>query len=193
MSERVKLKDIQVLSHKKYLLRNIVFDYQKKDGSIELQKREVYDHGDAATVLLYNKEKRTIVMVRQFRIVAFMDNENDGMLLETCAGLLEGKDAHEVIVREIEEETGFHITDVTLVYDAYSSAGSLSEKLYFFIAEYTDAQKLSPGGGLQHEQEELEVIEMPFDEAVKMMYTGKIKDVKSIVLLQYAIINQLFG
>ncbi len=192
MNQKVKLEDIRTLSHEKYLLRTITFSKQKMNGSWERHHREVFDHGDAVTVLLYNKQKRTLIFVRQFRVVVYMDKEPSGMLLETCAGLLEGGEPREVIIREIEEETGYHITQVQQVYVAYSSAGSLSEKLYYFIAEYNDGQKKSSGGGLEQEQEEVEVIEMPFDEAIALLNEGKIQDVKMIVLLQYAIIHKLF-
>lgn len=193
MSDLVKLDDVQTLSHKKYILRNFLFDLKKRDGTWERQSREVYDHGNAATALLYNRKKKTIILVKQFRIVVYLDKEPTGMLLEACAGLLEGGDPKEGIIREIEEETGYHITEVKQVYEAYASAGSLSEKLFFFIAEYKDSQKLSKGGGLHDEQEELEVIEMSFGDAIQLLRDGKIKDVKTIVLLQYAIINDIFN
>jgi GDP-mannose pyrophosphatase NudK len=192
MSEQIKLGDIQVLSKRKYLLQNVSYDIKKRSGEWDRLQREVYDHGDAATVLLYNKEKKTIILVKQFRIAVFLDKDPSGMLLETCAGLLDGEDPQTAIIREIEEETGYQLSEVQKVYEAYTSAGSLKEKLYFFIGEYKDEHRKSKGGGLEEEHEELDVIEMPFDEAIAMLDSGKIVDAKTIILLQYALIKKIF-
>ena len=189
---QVKIKEEKILSDKHYTLKQIDFDIQKKNGEWENQKREVFDHGDAVTALLYNKENRTVILTKQFRIATYVNGNSNGMLLETCAGLLEDNESPEkAIIREIKEETGYAITDVQKVYEGYTSAGVLTELVHFYIAPYTKEQKVDKGGGLEEEGEEVKVIEMPFDEAVQMMERGELRDVKTILLLQYAQLKQL--
>ena len=183
---QVKLEKTEVLSDNHYVLKQLHFELQKKDGSWEKQKREVFDHGDAATVLLYNKEERKVILTKQFRIATYVNGNPTGMLMETCAGLLEeNEDPQITILREIEEETGYRLQEVQKVYEAYTSAGSLTEKLFFYIAPYQNQQKVNTGGGLEEEGEDIQVIEMPFDEALQLLEKGEINDAKTIILLQY--------
>lgn len=189
---QVRIKEEKILSENNYVLKKINFDLQKSDGSWDNQDREIYDRGNAVTVLLYNKEARTVILTRQFRLATYLNGNPEGTLIETCAGLLEeGENADETVKREIEEETGYALTDVQKVYEAYTSAGVLTERLYLYVAPYTKEQRTGKGGGLEEEGEEVQVLEMPFDEAVVMMERGEIKDAKTIILLQYAKLKQL--
>jgi GDP-mannose pyrophosphatase NudK len=189
---QVKIKEEKILSDNHYILKEVQFDIQKKNGEWETQKREVFDHGNAVTALLYNTEKQTIILTQQFRVATYLNGNGSGMLTETPAGLLEGKEPPErAIIREIEEETGYEIPEVQKVFEAYSSAGSLTELVYYYVAPYTKAQKISKGGGLEEEGEELKILEIPFAEAVEMVERGQIKDAKTILLIQYALLKNL--
>jgi nudix-type nucleoside diphosphatase (YffH/AdpP family) len=189
---QVKIKDEKILSDEHFVLKRIDFDIQKKTGKWETQKREVFDHGNAVTVLLYNKETRTVILTEQFRIATYVNGNPDGMLIETPAGLLEKDEAPEKgMLREIEEETGYAVPELQKVYEAYTSAGSLAELVHFYVAPYTKEQKVAKGGGLEEEGEELKVMELPFDEALQMIENGKIRDAKTIMLLQYAQVKNL--
>ncbi len=168
-----------------YTLRKITYDYLKNDGSWQTQSREVYDRGNGATILLYNKEYKTVILTRQFRIPSFINGNPSGMLIETCAGLLDTDNAEDCIRRETEEETGYKISEVRKIFEAYMSPGSVTEILYFFIAAYSKSMKVNNGGGIEHEQEDIEVLEFNIDEAVQMIDNGEIKDGKTIMLLQY--------
>ena len=184
---QVKITNTTILSDKHYVLKQIEYDFQKKDGTWENQKREVFDHGNAVTVLLYNKENKTVILTRQFRIATYVNGNNSGMLTETCAGLIDKDESpEETIKREIKEETGYAIEKVEQVYQAYSSAGSLTELIYLYVAPYTPAQKVSEGGGLKKEGEDVQVLEIPFAQAMQMLEKGEIQDAKTIILLQYA-------
>ncbi len=187
----VKIIKTEVLSDNWYTLRKITFEFLKKDGTTEIQSREAYDRGNGATILLYNKKQGTVILTRQFRMPTFVNGNESGMLIETCAGLLDKDNAEDCIRRETEEETGYRINDVRKVFEAYMSPGSVTEILYFFVAAYDKAMKTSEGGGLEHDQENIEVLEWPFETAVQMIATGEIKDGKTIMLLQYAQINRL--
>ncbi|MBP5967404.1 MULTISPECIES: NUDIX domain-containing protein [Pseudomonas] len=191
-AERVNIVDTQVLSHDWYLLKKITFDYQRNNGEWQRQTREVYDRGNGAAILLFNREKRSVVLTRQFRLPVFV-NGHDGLLIEVAAGLLEGVAPEQRIRDEAEEETGYRVHDVKKVFEAYMSPGSVTEKLHFFIAEYDSASKVSDGGGLEEETEELEVLEWSFDEALAAFHQGEICDAKTIMLLQYAAMNNLFN
>jgi nudix-type nucleoside diphosphatase (YffH/AdpP family) len=191
-AERVNIIESQVLSHDWYLLRKISFDYLRNNGEWQRQTREVYDRGNGAAILLFNREKRTVVLTRQFRLPVFV-NGHDGLLIEVAAGLLEGADPEERIRSEAEEETGYRVHHVQKVFESYMSPGSVTEKLHFFIAEYDTASKVSEGGGLEEETEELEVLEWAFEEALEAFYRGEICDAKTIMLLQYAAMKDLFG
>jgi GDP-mannose pyrophosphatase NudK len=191
MISDVKIVDTKILSDNWYVLRKITFEYTKKDGSRHTQSREAYDRGNGATILLYNKAQRTVILTRQFRLPTYVNGNADGMLIEACAGLLDKDNAEDCIRRETEEETGYHISDVTKVYEAYMSPGSVTEILYFFVAEYSKDMKVSDGGGAEHEEENIEVMELPFDKAMKMIGTGEIRDGKTIMLLQHLRLNNI--
>ncbi|NML40802.1 GDP-mannose pyrophosphatase NudK [Chitinophaga sp. G-6-1-13] len=191
MTPRVKIIEEAVLSNNWYTLKKVTYDYQKSDGDWEQRSREAYDRGNGAVILLYNKAQQTVILTRQFRMPTYINGNADGMLIEACAGLLDKDNPEECIRREAEEETGYRITDVRKIFEAYMSPGSVTEILYFFVAAYDSSMKVTDGGGLEHEQEEIEVLEVPFKEALQMIADGRICDGKTIMLLQYAQLHQL--
>jgi GDP-mannose pyrophosphatase NudK len=184
-NNNVKIIKTEVLSNNWYTLRKVTYEYLKKDGTRQTQNREAYDRGNGAVILLYNKELRTIILTRQFRLPTFINGNETGMMIEACAGLLDKDNPEDCIKRETEEETGYKISEVKKVFEAYMSPGSVTEILYFFIAEYSSSMKINDGGGIAHEQEDIEVMELGIDEAIQMVTTGEIKDAKTIMLLQY--------
>ena len=184
-AERVRVIDSQVLSNDWYLLKKTVYDFRRADGTWQRQQRETYDRGNGAALLLYQRDTRRVVLVRQFRFPCFV-NGHDGMLIEAPAGLLDQATPEMRIRAEAEEETGYRIGEVRKVFEAFMSPGSVTEKLHFFVAEYDASQKVSDGGGLAGEGEDIEVLELPFDEAMAMVRRGEIVDGKTIMLLQYA-------
>lgn len=189
---QVKIQNETVLSDEKYTLKRIAYKQETQDGQLQQQERQVFDHGNAATILLYNCEKQTVILTRQFRIATYVNGNESGMLMETPAGLLEKNEAPETaILREVKEETGYELTHVKRILAAYSSAGILTELIHFFVAPYTDEQKKSNGGGLKEEGEDLQVLELPFTEALDMVNRGEIRDAKTILLLQYAKLHVL--
>lgn len=185
----IKNVNIEILSDDWKPLKKMIFDYRVNDNHWETITREVYDRGHGAVVLLYNLKKNTVVITEQFRAPAYINNKTDGLSLEACAGMLDKGDPESTIIREIEEETGYAITDVKKIYQAYSSPGAMTEMLYYFIASYTDKDKVSEGGGLDSEHENIIVHEIDFNEALHLLANGTIKDAKTIILLQYAQIN----
>lgn len=192
-NESIKIRKTEILSDNWYILNKVTYDYQKKDGTWETHAREAYDRGNGATILLYNKARKTVILTRQFRLPTYINGNESGMLIEACAGLLDKNNPEDCIRKETEEETGFRINKVEKVFESYMSPGSVTEILYFFIAEYDQKMKVSEGGGLEEEQENIEVLELDFDLAYNMIGTGEIKDGKTIMLLQYAKINHLLG
>ena len=186
-NKRVKIIETQVLSDNWYVLRKVTFDYQKNDGSWQRQSREAYDRGNGAVILLYNKAQQTVILTRQFRIPTYVNGNPDGMMIEACAGLLDKENPEECIRRETEEETGYKISDVKKVFELYMSPGSVTEILHFFIAEYSREMKVNEGGGAEGEHENIEVLELPFKEAILMVERGEIKDAKTVILLQYLV------
>lgn len=190
MSEPVRNLQTEILSDNWYILKKITFDYLHKNGEWKQQSREAYDRGNGATILLYNKETKTVILTRQFRLPSYINGNPDGMLIETCAGLLDRDNAEECIRRETEEETGFTLRDVKKIFEVYMSPGSVTELLYFFIAEYSKDMKTSAGGGVG-DHEDIEVLELPFETAMTMMDTGEIKDGKTIMLLQYLKLHRI--
>lgn len=181
----INILKTEILSDNWYILRKITYDYVKKDGTRQTQTREAYDRGNGATILLYNKTLRTVILTKQFRLPTFLNGNPDGMLIETCAGLLEMDNPEDCIRRETEEETGYKINSVRKVFEAYMSPGAVTEIIYFFIAEYSADMKVTEGGGVAHEEENIEVLETGIDQAMKMVETGEIRDAKTIMLLQY--------
>ena len=189
--EQIKIIKEELLSDNWYTLKKYTYEILKQDGIRQIQTREVYDRGNGAVILLYNQEFKTVILTRQFRLPSFVNGNKKGVLIEACAGLLDQDNPEEAIKRETEEETGYRIKDVRKIFDSYMSPGSVSEILYFFIAEYTPSMKVHEGGGIEHEQEDIEVLEISFDKAYGMIATGEIRDAKTIMLLQYVKINQI--
>jgi nudix-type nucleoside diphosphatase (YffH/AdpP family) len=190
---KIKINQTDLLSNNHYLLNNVTFDFLRKDGVWITQKREVYDRGNGAAILLYNSQQKTIILIRQFRLPAYLNGDKTGMMIEVCAGLLDQDHPEQCIIRETEEETGYRIKSVQKILETFVSPGAVTEILHLFVGEYDASMKVNEGGGLEHEQEEIEVIEMPFAEAYNMIASGEIKDAKTIILLQYAKINNLVG
>lgn len=188
---KIDILKTEILSDNWYTLRKVTYSYLKKDGTLETQSREAYDRGNGATILLYNKQSKTVILTRQFRLPTYMNGNPTGMMIESCAGLLDQDNAEECIRRETEEETGYHITDVKKLFDLYMSPGSVTEIVSFFVAEYHPDMKINEGGGIAEEQENIEVLELDFDVAYDMIASGAIQDAKTIILLQYAKINGL--
>ena len=185
MITKARILNTEILSDNWYILKKLTYEYQKSDGSVQTQTREAYDRGNGATILLYNREKQTVILTRQFRLPTFINGNSTGMLIEACAGLLDKDNPEDCIRRETEEETGYKVSDIRKIFEAYMSPGSVTEILYFFIAEYSKSMKVHEGGGVEHEEENIEVIELPFNDALAMIDIGEIKDGKTIMLLQY--------
>ncbi|MFC4159303.1 NUDIX domain-containing protein [Chitinimonas lacunae] len=185
IKDRVRMRRETLLSDNWYVLRKYEFDYLRRDGSWQPQVREAYDRGNGATILLYQPERRTVVLVRQFRLPVWL-NGHDDLLIEAPAGLLDDADPAERIRAEVAEETGFRVDTVRKVFEAYMSPGSVTEKLHFFVAEYDPGARAGHGGGVEEEGEDIELLELPFEQAVAMMASGEINDAKTIMLLQYA-------
>jgi nudix-type nucleoside diphosphatase (YffH/AdpP family) len=185
-NERIRIIEERVLSDDWYILKKTTFDYRSRNGGWQRQSRETYDRGNGAVLLLFNVERATVVLTRQFRFPAYVNGCSDGLLIEACAGLLDGDDPETCICREAEEETGFVVRAPRKVFEAYMSPGSVTERLHFFVAEYGVQDKTSAGGGDADEGEDIEVIELPLTGALQMIATGAIQDGKTIMLLQYA-------
>lgn len=174
----------EVLSKTWSVLKRCSYEFQRDDGTWEPQVREAYDRGHGATVLLYHQLRRSVVLTKQFRLPVFLD-DRDGFMIEACAGKLEEADPKACVIRETLEETGYLIADATKVFELFMSPGSVTEKIHFYIALVDDSMKVSRGGGVESECENISVIEVPVDEALAMVSSGKIRDAKTVVLLQY--------
>jgi len=181
----IKIRKTEILSDNWYTLNKITYDYRKQNGVWETHSREAYDRGNGATILLYNAQKQSVILTRQFRLPTYINGNESGMMIEACAGLLDKNNPEDCIRKETEEETGYRISKVKKVFESYMSPGSVTEILYFFIAEYNSNMKVSEGGGLEEEQENIEVMELDFEAAFNMISTNEIKDAKTIMLLQY--------
>lgn len=188
IAHRIRIEDVTTLSNDWYILKKTTFSFQREDGSWQRQSRETYDRGNGATILLYDPERRTVILTRQFRYPAFV-NGHDDLLIETPAGLLDNAGPEERIRAETEEETGFQVRDVRQVFDAFMSPGSVTERLHFFVGEYRPGDRTSAGGGNVTEGEDIAVLETGIDEALAMIDSGIIRDGKTIMLLQYAALN----
>lgn len=191
MPDKIRILKTEILSDNWYTLKKITYEYLQSDGTWQTQTREAYDRGNGATILLYNKKQKTVILTRQFRLPSFVNGNSTGMLIEACAGLLDKDNPEDCIRRETGEETGYKITDVRKILEAYMSPGSVTEILYFFIAEYSASMKVHEGGGIEHEQENIEVLEIPFQHAMEMIESSEIKDAKTIMLLQYVKLHDI--
>lgn len=192
ISDRVRVLDVQVLSDSWYVLKKATFSYRRNDGTWQTQTRESYDRGNGAAILLYDEDRRTIVLTRQFRYPAFV-NGCDDLLVEVPAGLLDDASPEERIRAETEEETGYRVTDARRVFEAYMSPGSVTEKLYFFVARYQPGDRVSAGGGHASEGEDIDTFEVTLDEALAMIDRGEIRDAKTIMLIQYGALKLFPG
>ena len=190
----MQLKNIthHLLSKAWATLYRIDYDFKFKNGFWKRISRECYDRGNGTSILLYNPDKKTVILTQQFRMPAFENCNEDGMSIEVCAGALDkNEDPQSCIIREAEEEVGIKINEVIKVIEAYMSPGAVTEKMFCFIAKYNDSMRINSGGGVIDEDEEITVLELPFDRALKMIDTHEIKDAKTIMLLQYAKLHNL--
>lgn len=185
-NERVRIVEQRVLADDWFVLKKTTFDYRHSNGRWQRLQRETYDRGDGAALLLFNRARGTVVLIRQFRFPAYANGLADGMLVEACAGLLDNEAPEVAIRREVEEETGFAVRMPRKVFEAFMSPGSVTERLHFFVAEYEPGDRVSQGGGDASEGEDIEVLELPLDRALAMIGTGEIQDGKTIMLLQHA-------
>ena len=188
VSDRIRVREVRLLSDNWYVLKATTFDWRRADGSWQTQSRETYDRGNGAALLPYNLAARTVVLTRQFRYPAYV-NGHDGLLIEAAAGLLDNASPEARIRAEVEEETGYRLGEIRKIFECFMSPGSVTEKLHFFVGEYDAAMRVGDGGGLESEGEEIAVLELPFDQAMTMIETGEIADAKTIMLLQYAALN----
>ncbi|USX19807.1 NUDIX domain-containing protein [Oxalobacteraceae bacterium OTU3REALA1] len=188
--DRIRIHKVETLSDDWFVLKKTTFDYRRSDGTWQRQSRETYDRGHGATILLYNRERRTVVLVRQFRFPAYVEG-HPGFLIEAPAGLLDQATPEVRIKAEVEEETGYRIGEVHKVFEAFMSPGSVTERLHFFVAEYDPASRPGAGGGVAEEGEDIEVMELTMEQALAMMASGEIADGKTIMLLQYAALHLL--
>ncbi|WP_291117638.1 NUDIX domain-containing protein [Flavobacterium sp. UBA6135] len=188
---KVKIIGIKNLSNAHYKLDKVDFEFQTNRGSLQTQSRECYDRGDGAAILLYNPAKKTVILTKQFRMPSYLNGNASGMMIEVCAGMLDKDHPEACIIKEVEEETGFKITTPKKIFELYSTPGAVTEKIHYFVAECSDAMKIGDGGGLEEEHEEIEVLEIDFEIALTMVEKGEINDAKTVVLLQYAKLNNL--
>jgi nudix-type nucleoside diphosphatase (YffH/AdpP family) len=188
ISDRIRVKDVRVLSDHHYILKTTTFEWRRNSGEWQTQARETYDRGNGAALLPYNLAQRSVVLVRQFRYPAFV-NGYDDLMIEAAAGLLDYASPEMRIRAEAEEETGYRLGDIRKVFEAFMSPGAITEKLHFFVAEYEAGMRVGSGGGIASEGEDIEVLELPIDSALAMIGDGRIADAKTIMLLQYAALN----
>lgn len=188
---KVKIIGIKNLSNANYKLDKVDFEFQTNSGSWQGQSRECYDRGDGAAILLYNPAKKTVILTKQFRMPSYLNGNATGMMIEVCAGMLDEDNPESCIIKEVKEETGFKISNPKKIFELYSTPGAVTEKIHYFTAEYNDGMKISAGGGLEEEHEDIEVLEINFETALTMVSKGEINDAKTVVLLQYAKLNNL--
>jgi GDP-mannose pyrophosphatase NudK len=189
MDGRIKILKEKVLYKGWSSLKQYIIEYMRKDGRVEEQIREIYNSGDGAAVLLYNPEERKILLIRQFRLPVLLSGHPDGFIIECCAGMLDDLDPEQAIIKEIEEETGFRIQDVVKIFEAYATPGAHMEKIHFYTAKYDSSMKLHAGGGDLGEQEDIEILEYGYQEIPDLMKSGHIIDAKTLILLQWAMMN----
>lgn len=190
MNPDIVIVKTEVLSDNWYKLNKVTFRHRRPDGHWTEQSREAYDRGNGATILLYNRERQTVILTRQFRLPTYVNGNPDGLLIEACAGLLDGDHPEQAIKRETEEETGYRLGQVDHLFDLYMSPGSVTEIVHFFVAPYTSPDRVAAGGGTG-DDERIEVLELPFFQALNMVKTGEIRDGKTVILLQQAALDRL--
>jgi nudix-type nucleoside diphosphatase (YffH/AdpP family) len=189
---RVRVNDVELTAAGWHVLRRTTFDYQHRDGRWSTEARETYDRGNGAAILLYDTERRTVLLCRQFRYPVYVNGHPDGMLIETPAGLLDEDDPETAVRRETSEEVGVDVAELTHVFDSFMSPGSVTERLHLYAASYSAASRSGPGGGVADDGEDIEVVELPFDDALAMTLDGRICDAKTIMLLQWAALHGPF-
>lgn len=194
-NERVTNLQLDVLSDHWYVLRRAEFDYRHRDGTTTREVREAYDRGNGVVILLHDPDARTVLLTRQFRLPIYLNGHPDGMLIEAAAGLLDkaDEDPETAIRREAEEESGVRVGDVQRLFRLYMSPGSVTEHVTFFAATYSHKQRVSSGGGLSAEGEDIESLELALDEAMAMVERGEIDDAKTVLLLQWAAMRRAAG
>jgi nudix-type nucleoside diphosphatase (YffH/AdpP family) len=190
---QVRVVDVELVGSGWHVLRRTTFDYRHRDGSVTREQRETYDRGNGATILLYDADRRTVLLTRQFRYPVYVNDHPDGMLIETAAGLLDDDSPEDAIRREAAEETGVQVGELQHVFDVFMSPGSVTERLHFYAAPYSPESRAGAGGGLAEEGEDIDVLEMPFDDALGMIADGRIADAKTILLLQWAALRGPFA
>jgi nudix-type nucleoside diphosphatase (YffH/AdpP family) len=188
ISDRIRVKNVRLLSDDHHVLKATTYEWRRSNGEWQTLERETYDRGNAAALLPYNLAQRSVLLVRQFRYAAYV-NGYDGFLIEAVAGVLDGATPEVRIRAEAEEETGYRLGEIKKVFEAFMSPGSVTEKLHFFVAEYQPDMRIGNGGGIASEGEDIEVLELPIDQAMNMIADGRIADAKTIMLLQYAAMN----
>ena len=188
--DRIRNVVRETLSDAWYTLYRYTFEYLRSDGRWDRQQREAYDRGNGAAVLLYDPERKTVLLTRQFRMPTYINGNPDGLLTEVCAGLLEGDDPESCILREILEETGYDVPSVEKVAEVYTSPGAVTEMLYLYTAAYNPGMRKQAGGGVAAESEDIELLEWPYSKVHEALEQGSIRDAKTLILLQHAI---LFG
>lgn len=191
MNPKINILSEETLSDQKYNLRKFIFEYQEEKQEKQVQTREVFHRGNGTAILLYNKSTKTVLLTRQFRLPTYLNGNPTGMLIEACAGTLDEESPKDCIIRETREETGYHIQDAEKVFEVYVSPGAVTELMYLYVAEYSPEMKLSQGGGLEEENENIENVELLFSKALEMVKNGEIRDAKTILLLQYAQLQKL--
>jgi nudix-type nucleoside diphosphatase (YffH/AdpP family) len=189
----IVIRNVELTSSGWHVLRRTSFDYRRRDGQWSPQQRETYDRGNGATILLYDVARATVLLTRQFRFPVYVNDHPDGLLIETAAGLLDADDPETAIRREASEELGVTVGALTHVYDAYMSPGSVTERVHFYASAYTRADRIGTGGGLAEDGEDIEVLELPFTEALAMIRDGRIADGKTIMLLHWAALEGPFA
>lgn len=187
----IRIIESEILSDNWYSLKKYTFEQKRRDGEWQRQSREVYDRGNGATILLYNRERKTVILTRQFRFPVFI-NGHESNLIEAAAGLLDNMDLESRIKAEAEEETGFKVARVQKIFEAYMSPGSVTEKLYFYVAEYQPQDRTGAGGGVKSEGEDIDVLEIPLEDALRYVETGQIVDGKTIMLLYHVALKGIF-
>ncbi len=185
IQNRIRIQTTELLSDDWYTLKKTTFDYLRNDGTWQRQSRETYDRGNGAVILLYNSKSKTVILTKQFRYPAYV-NDHKELLIEAPAGLLEQANPEERIKDETQEETGYKISSVNKLFEAFMSPGSVTEKLYFYMAEYSPKDKTTEGGGHKSEGGDIDVLELPFETAFDMIASGEIVDAKTIMLLYHA-------